>query len=76
MFLTRCYLKSRCNVESAKNLQEINNALSNNEATLKDILSLVYSPRPVMERQWSFDNERRKDEDLDKDRIERDLSIE
>lgn len=59
-----------------KNLQEINNTLSNNEATLKDILSLVYSPRPVIERQWSFDNERRKDEDLDKDRIERDLSIE
>lgn len=59
-----------------KNLQEINNTLSNNEATLKDILSLVYSPRPVMERQWSFENEKRKDEDLDKDRIERDLSIE
>ena len=59
-----------------KNLQEINNTLSNNEATLKDILSLVYSPRPVMERQWSFDKEKRKDEDLDKDRIERDLATE
>jgi hypothetical protein len=59
-----------------KNLQEINNTLSNNEATLKDILSLVYSPRPVMERQWSFENERRKDEDLDRERIERDLATE
>ena len=39
---------------------EINNTLSNNEATLKDILSLVYSPRPVMERQWSFDKEKEK----------------
>ena len=59
-----------------KGLQEINNTLSNNESTMKDILSLVYSPRPQMERQWSFDNELKKDESFSKEMVEKNLSIE
>ncbi len=58
-----------------KSLQEINNTLSNNESTMKDILSLVYS-RPQIERQWSFDNELKKDESLSKEKIEKNLSSE
>lgn len=59
-----------------KGLQEINNTLSNNESTMKDILSLVYSPRPQMQRQWSFDNELKKDESFSKEMVEKNLSIE
>ena len=59
-----------------KGLQEINNILSNNESIMKDILSLVYSPRPQMERQWSFDNEIKKDESFSEEIIEKNLSIE
>ena len=59
-----------------KGLQEINNTLSNNESTMKDILSLVYSPRLQMERQWSFDNELKKDESFSKEMVEKNLSIE
>lgn len=46
-----------------KNLKEINTSLSKNKDTLDNILSLVYSPRPSVDRQWSFNNESRKDEE-------------
>ena len=59
-----------------KGLQEINNILSNNESIMKDILSLVYSPRPQMDRQWSFDNEIKKDESFSEEIIEKNLLIE
>ena len=63
-----------------KNLKEINTVLSKHENTLENILSLVYSPRPSMERQWSFDNESRKDiqdeEALTPEQVENNLAIE
>tara|TARA_B110000879_G_scaffold43180_1_gene60912 strand:- start:1234 stop:2538 length:1305 start_codon:yes stop_codon:yes gene_type:complete len=63
-----------------RSLKEINAVLSKQDNTLENILSLVYSPRPSMERQWSFDNESRKDiqdnEILSSEQVEKSLAIE
>ena len=63
-----------------RSLKEINAVLSKQDNTLENILSLVYSPRPSMERQWSFDNESRKDiqyeEVLTSEEVEKSLAIE